>query len=140
MTRYRTHQWSNVVEQFRALAVGNSRFVPLADAVARLAESRYAAGLYPVKSMQTLILYQHERSGTADEQLHLDGVDGELVVRYMPGSTPDPRLALTPVHGTWTKRGTDGMGMLERAFHHLRWFVEYRAVSDAKATERTPAR
>jgi hypothetical protein len=102
---------------------------PMGDAVARIAESRYAAGLYPVQSMHTLLLYQHDYAGPEDEQLRLDCEDGELVVRYRAGTTPDPRFALRPPPGIWEKRGTDVIALLERAFHHLRWFVEYKSAS-----------
>jgi hypothetical protein len=140
MTRHRTLQWSNVVEHFRMLGVSKPQFAPLADAVARVARSRYAAGLYAVKSTHTLILWEHDHSAPADAHLRLDGESGELVMRYVPGTIPDPQLALTPVHGAWTQRGTDVLVLLERAFHHLHWFVDDRQTAAAKPSERLAGR
>jgi hypothetical protein len=97
-------------------------------AVEQLATSPYAAGLYPVQSMHTVRLYQQDRVAPTDEELRLDFEDEAFVVRHRAGPTPDPRFALRPPAGVWTKRGPDAMALLERAFHHLRWFVEYRGV------------
>lgn len=129
MTRYPTHSWDYVVPMFHQFAAEVPALALLGPAVARVAASRYAAGLYPVQSMHTLLLYQHDRAGNEDEQLRLDCEDGELVVRYRCGATPDPRFALVPPAGVWTKRGDDVIALLERAFHHLGWLVEYRTAA-----------
>ena len=127
MTSYPTHTWAYVVEFFCQLAEQNTAFAPMRGAVEQLAAAPYAAGLYPVQSMHTLCLYQHDRAGPEDEQLRLDFEGGEFVVRYRAGGTPDPRFRLRPTAGVWTKRGSDPMALLDRALDHLRWFVEYRA-------------
>jgi hypothetical protein len=121
MSRYPTHSWHDVVDQFRKYSPA-----PLADAVAQIAASRYA-GLHPVASMHTLLLYQHDPAGhPEDERLVLDYESGEFVLRYQPGRVPDHAAALRVEQPTWTKRGKDSMALLDRAIHHLRWFVEYR--------------
>jgi hypothetical protein len=97
------------------------------DAVEQLATSPFAAGLYPVLSMHTVRLYQHDHAGPEDEEVRLDFEGGAFVVRHRTGATPDPRFTLQPTPGVWTKRGPDAIVLLERAFHHLRWFVEYHA-------------
>jgi len=127
MIEYRTHTWPQVVAAFERLASMNDQFAPMADAVARIASSPYATGLYPVQSMHTLRLYQHERYAQTDEELRLDLEDGSFAVRHRAGTTPDPRFTLSEPVGVWEKRGPDAMALLERAFHHLRWFVEYDA-------------
>ena len=125
MTRYPTHSWSYVVEAFRRLA-DVPDLAPLATAVPAIAATRYASDLYPVKSMHTLFLYQHDPAGAEDEHLALTCEEGELVLRYQPGRLPNRVAALRVPEAPWTKRGTDAVALLERAFHHLRWFVEYR--------------
>jgi hypothetical protein len=140
VTRHRSHQWSTVVDRFRELGVVTPRFASLADAVARVAQSRHAARLYPVKSLHTLVLYQNDHTGPRDAQLRLDADGSDFVVRYLPSAIPDPRLALTPVHGTWTTRGIDALVLLDRAFNHLRWFAEPAPSAGAKVSERSPGR
>lgn len=125
MPRYPTHSWPDVVDGFRELA-DVPALAPLAEAVAQIAGSRFAAGLYPVQSMHTLLLYQHDRAGPEDERLLLDAESGELVLRYQPGRLPDRAAAVRVTEAAWTGRGTDVLPLLERALHHLRWFVEYR--------------
>ena len=127
MTRYATHSWPYVVSFFENFGRTYPEFAPLGPAVAQVAASRYAAGLYPVQSHHTLLLYQHDHAGPEDEQVRLDWEDGEFVVRYLNGRVRDPRIAIVPPKGIWTKRGPEAMPLLERAFHHLGWFVEYRA-------------
>jgi hypothetical protein len=114
-----------VVDGFRDLA-DVPALAALAGAVPQIAASRYAAGLHPVKSMHTLLLYQHDRAGPEDERLVLECQGGELVLRHEPGRLPDRTAALRVPPTPWTKRGPDALALLERAFHHLRWFVEYR--------------
>ncbi|HEX8454053.1 MAG TPA: hypothetical protein VF647_18345 [Longimicrobium sp.] len=104
----------------------------MADFVERLAGSRYAAGLFPVKSMHTVRLYQQQRYSTWDDEIRVDYDSGEFVVRYLSGGVwrhLEPRAA----PGVWLKRSPDGFEALERCFHHLRWFVEYHGV-DAQTT------
>lgn len=126
MSEYPTHSWATVVERFRDLAAAVPSFAPLAAGVAQIAASRFASGLHPVASMHTLLLYQHERRRPDDEQLRLDLEGNELVLRYDPGRLPDRPAALRVQERAWTKRGPDALPLLERALHHLRWFVEYR--------------
>lgn len=126
MTRYPTHSWSQVVDAFRWLA-DVPELAPLARAVPAIAATRYAADLYPVASMHTPYLYQHDPAGAEDERLALSCDRGELVLQYQPGRLPDRVAALRVPEVPWTKRGTDAVMLLERALHHLRWFVEYRA-------------
>jgi len=125
MARHATHSWRWVVDAFAELADVPS-LAPLAAAVAQIAASPYAAGLYPVKSMHTLALYQHDRAGSEDERLVLTCDGSELVLRYRPGQWPERTAALPAPEPEWEKRGSDALDLLERAFHHLRWFVEYR--------------
>jgi hypothetical protein len=133
MTRHSTLQWSNVMEHFRMLGVAKPQFAPLADAVTRIALSRYAAVLFPVKSANTLVLFQADHSAPDDAHLRLDGEIGELILRYVPGAKSEPQLALTPVHGAWKQRGSDVLVLLERSFHHLQWFAENRQTATTKA-------
>jgi hypothetical protein len=138
MTSYPTHTWAYVVEFFRQLAEQNTAFAPMRGDVEQLAVSPFAAALYPVQSMHTLCLYQHDRAGPEDEQLRFEFEGGEFMVRYRAGSTPDPRFRLRPTAGVWTKRGSDPMALLDRACHHPRWFVEDRA-PEPKRPHRDPA-
>jgi hypothetical protein len=110
MTSYPTHTWAYVVEFFRQLAEQNTAFAPMRGDVEQLAVSPFAAALYPVQSMHTLCLYQHDRAGPEDEQLRFEFEGGEFMVRYRAGSTPDPRFRLRPTAGVWTKRGSDPNG------------------------------
>ncbi len=138
MTRYPTQSWSDVVAFYRWLATENAYFAPLRDAVELLAASSYAAALHPRTSMQTLLLYQHQRAGPEDEELRLDFEQGTFVVRYRSGAAPDPRFRLRETPGVWTKRGPDALALLARAFHHLRWFAEYHTPA-ASTPPRDPA-
>ena len=124
--RFPTHSWPQVVDSYRWLA-DVPELALLATAVPAIAATRYAAALYPVASMHTLFLYQHDRAGPEDERLALTCEGGELVLRYHPGRLPNRIAALRVPEAPWTKRGSDAVVLLERALHHLRWFVEYRA-------------
>jgi hypothetical protein len=127
MIEYPTRTWDAVRTFFRQLSESNAAFAPMHHAVEQLARSRYAGGLHPVTSMHTLRLYQHDAYSSFDEELRLDYEDGAFVVRHRTGTTPDPRFAIAPVAGVWTTRGSDPMALIDRAFHHLRWFVEYES-------------
>ena len=120
---FAAHSWESVLAGFSDLARDNPVFVPMNAAVEQIAHSSYASGLFPVKSMQSLHLYQHERFEPYDEQLHLDCEEGAFVVRYLSGG--DPRYP-------WTKRGPDALALLDRAIHHVRWFSEYRTAAEDK--------
>ena len=126
MIEYLTQAWPDVVSFYDRLVDEASDFAPMAEFVRQLAASPYAAGLHPVTSMRTLRLFQHDHVAGTDEEVRVDFEDGVFVVRHRAGATPDPHFALRPPPGVWTKRGADGFALLERAFHHLRWFVEYR--------------
>jgi hypothetical protein len=127
MKEFAAHEWPAVVAHFDSIAASDHHWVPLRDCVRRLSGLPIASGLYPIASMQTLRLFQHAAVRLYDNELRLDWVRGEFVVRYLAGtgSKRDPNFALTLPPGTWTKRGADGLVLLDRALHHLRWFVEY---------------
>ena len=133
MLEHRTHTWEYVLGSLRKLAAANAYFEPMRDAMAQLAASPYAAGLYPVLSMHTVRLYQNEHYSAFDEELRLDFEDAEFVLRHRSGSTPVPQFAKSKVAGVWVKRGPQAMPLLERAFHHLRWFNEYSVRPDDEA-------
>lgn len=137
MIEYPTHTWPQVVAEFISLAEAEPSFLPLSHAVEQLASSAYASGLCPVKAMHTLQLYQLDRFQLGDERLLLSYENGAFVVRHLARGTPDPLLSLQPVGG-WTKRGPDALSLLARAFHHLRWFVEYDGTVPAGG-DRAPA-
>jgi hypothetical protein len=126
MISYPSQAWPDVISFYDHLARDTPALAPMAAFVHHLAASPYSAGLHPVTSMQTLRLFQHDHVEGTDEEVRVDFEDGAFVVRYRAGATPDPRFALRPPPGVWTKRGPDGIALLERAFHHLRWLVEYR--------------
>jgi hypothetical protein len=122
-----THEWSAVVQHFDSLADVSERWVPMRDCVRRIAAGPLASGMYPVASLHTLRLYQHQVARHDDDELRLDWESSEFVLRYLPGSgvKRDPRFALAEPPGIWKKSGDDGLALLERALHHLRWFVQY---------------
>src|SRR5579871_1232813 len=105
MTEYSTQTWPAVVAAFHELGSAALVFRPLARAVEQLAASPFAPGLYPVKSMHTLQLYQRHRYNLGDERVQLGFDDGQFVVRHLPHGTPDPDLVLAPRAGVWTKKG-----------------------------------
>ena len=117
------HSWPSVVQFFRGSAGANPDFEPLHQLVARLAESRLAQGLFPVKSMHTIYLYQQDRWSDADDVVRVEFQDGEFVVQYFPGDSR-PRGTGTPA--VWARRGKDGFAIVEGCVRHLGWFVEYR--------------
>jgi hypothetical protein len=116
MTGYPAHSWSYVVGAFRDFAAANAYFAPMRAFVQQLADSPYAASLYPQQSMHTLRLSQYREVSNEAERLSVDLEGGEFVVRYQGG----------PTAAVWTKRHADGMVALERLFEHLRWFTEYQ--------------
>ena len=124
---YATHSWPWAVQFFRDRAHDNSYFVPLHQFVVRLAESRYAPGLFPVQSMHTINLYQQDRWSDADDVVRVEFENGEFQVQYFPGASR-PRGAGTPA--VWMRRGKDGFRILEDCLRHLGWFVEYRNAED----------
>lgn len=117
-----THSWTSVVEFFRSCEEANPYFSPLHQFAVRLAESRYAPGVFPVQSMHSVRLYQQERNTDLDPFIHVTFEQGAFTVVYHPGASR-PRLLGTPAE--WSRRGEDGFGILEGCFRHLGWFVEY---------------
>ena len=110
------------MEFFRSCEEANPYFSPLHQFAVRLAESRYAPGVFPVQSMHSVRLYQQERSTDLDPFIHVTFEQGAFTVVYHPGASC-PRLLGTPAE--WSRRGEDGFGILEGCFRHLGWFVEY---------------
>jgi hypothetical protein len=90
MARYPTHDWAYVVESFRRFSATVPGCEPMGEAVAQIAESRYASGLFPVQSMHTLLLYQHDLAGPEDEQLRLDCEDGESAAAAFASASAGP--------------------------------------------------
>ena len=132
-----THTWHWVVSSFRDDAADAPFLAPMAGLAERLATSPYAAGLFPVRSMHTIRLYQQERNSVFEEtiQIDFDHDAGEFVVRHFsPGGGRYYAGGLRifnqyqPAPGVWMRRSRDGFAALERCFHHLRWFVEYDGV------------
>lgn len=119
---YPAHPWEWVVTSCRDAARANPYFLPLDRFATRLAASRYARGLFPVKSMHSIRLYQGDRYTNDDPMVHVLFEQGEFVVRYWPGSLR-PSRAGTPA--LWERRGPDGFGILEGCLRHLGWFIEY---------------
>ena len=129
MDGYRTHDWHWAASTFRDDADEYPRFAPLAGLMERLAASPYASGLFPVRSMQTIRLYQHDRYSVTSDAIHIDfDFDAkEFVVQYR--ALPFSKTYTTPERERcWTKRSRDGFAAVERCLHHLRWFVEYDGV------------
>lgn len=127
MIPHEAHSWQDVACSFRDLADENAYFAPMAAVVERLARSPYAAGLFPVKSMHTVRLYQQQRYFVWDDEIRVEYDSGEFVVRYFSGGGfrhLEPRAA----PGVWMKRSPDGFAAFERCLHHVRWFVEYDGV------------
>ena len=116
MPEYPAQTWSSVIERYRRLAVANPYFAPMRDLVERIAASRYASGLHPLVSMQTLRLSPRERFNLQTDEVRIDCENGEFVVRYQGG----------PAAAIWTKRDPDGFAAFERFLEHIRWFVDYR--------------
>lgn len=125
LAEHPAHSWPSVVQFFRGCARADPYFEPLHQLVARLADSRLAQGLFPVKAMHTIYLYQQDRWSDADDVVRVELQDGEFVVQYFPGASR-PRGTGTPA--VWARRGTDGFAILEGCLRHLGWFVEYRGV------------
>jgi hypothetical protein len=126
-----THSWTSIVEFFAYCAEGNPYFAPLHQFGVRLAESRYASGVFPVQSMHSVRLYQNGRYTDVDPFIHVRFEHGKFTVVYIPGASR-PRLLGTPAE--WSRRGEDGFGILEGCFRHLGWFVEYRVAGDVAAS------
>ena len=106
--------WDAVVASFRSLARAHAFYAPMSAAVDRLAASEHAPGLFPVRSMQSLRLFQGAQYEVSDEEVFLAWEGAEFLVRYWGG--PDRRQA-------WAKRGPDAQVLLQMAFDHVRWFV-----------------
>lgn len=118
---WQAHSWTWVVESFHDSARSNPYFAPLHQFAARLADSRYAFGVFPVRSMHSVRLYQQERYTDLDPFVHVKLEGGAFTVVYYPGASR-PRLLGMPAE--WSRHGEDGFGILEGCFRHLGWFVE----------------
>lgn len=119
-----THDWTSVVEFFDDCAQHDPYFAPMHQFAMRLAESRYASGVFPVQSMHTIRLYQRERYTDDDAFVHVRFEQGAFTVGYVSG-TSHPHFLGTPAK--WSRHGEDGFAILEGCFRHLGWFVEYRS-------------
>ena len=129
MGRDRTQSWESVASGFRGIADANPGFARMAHMAEQLAASPYAAGLFPVQSMHTIRLYQHDRYSASDDaiQIDIDFDTEELVVRYRAWRFSES-YTLPELERSWTKRTRDGFAAVERCIQHLHWFVEYDGV------------
>jgi len=120
MSSYMTHTWSSVVSFYQKAAPNGVRVARMAELVARVAASPYAAALHPVTSHYMLRLFAHDTWDTSDDQIQVEH-DGEAFeVRYVASGRPhNPQQA--PVHSDWHRRDVDGYAALERCLDHLRW-------------------
>ena len=121
---YPHHSWTDVSAFYTEIAATNAQVGPMRDFVVQLARSRYADALYPMQSMQTLILSLHEQVHQYQDRVSVDYEEGEFVVRYQGG----------PTAAVWTARRPDGMAALERFFHHVGWFPQQVAAGSDHET------
>jgi hypothetical protein len=84
MAIIRTQPWGRIVEFYRARATANPFFQPMMILAQQIAASRYASGLYPWTSMQTLCISQTLEADSNKEVLRiwLDPQDGAVVFDF----------------------------------------------------------
>ncbi len=128
---YRAHGWEKVRESFADIEEYRPDLRPMQELVDRIAASRYAAGLHPVASMWTVLLYQvpdYDPSREPRIVIEYDAAAGEFVVQYHAGPYARP-YSTQALESRWTKRHPDGLFALERCFHHLGWFTDERSAT-----------
>ena len=120
MSTCRTKTWPPVVAFYQESAPNGARVAHMAELVARIAASPYAAALHPVTSHYMLRLFAHDSWEPGDDQIQIEH-DGEAFeVRYVASARPH-KTHRAPVHSTWHRRDVDGYAALERCLDHLRW-------------------
>ena len=120
MSTYRTKSWSSVVAFYQKDAPNGARIARMAELVARIAASKYAAALHPVTSHYLLRLFAHDSWDTSDDQIQIEHDGDAFEVRYVASGRPH-NAQQAPVHSTWHRRDVDGYAALERCLDHLRW-------------------
>src|SRR5690349_4209277 len=88
MSTYRTKTWPSVVAFYQKSAPNSARIAHMAELVARVATSPYAAALHPVTSHYMLRLFAHDSWEPGDDQIQIEH-DGEAFeVRYVASARP----------------------------------------------------
>lgn len=118
-----TKPWQSIVEFYRSRTLSNPFFEPMLMLAEQIAASKYASGLYPWTSMQTLCISQTSEADSDKEVLRIsiDPDDGALVFDFQEtGST-------LPKYQHWVRRSApqEVFSRLERFLRLKKWFVEY---------------
>lgn len=118
----KTQSWQKVTKFYRDIAEKNAFFRPMMELAGQIAASKYANGLYPWTSMQTLCISQTEEADTDKELLRisLDPRDSVLILDFQEtGST-------LPKYQHWIRRcpPEDGFSRFERFVKFKGWFVD----------------
>jgi hypothetical protein len=118
----KTQSWQKVTKFYREITEKNAFFRPMMELAEQIAASKYASGLYPWTSMQTLCISQTEEADSDKEVLRisLDPLDGVLVYDFQEtGST-------LPKYQHWIRRYSpeEGFTRFERFVKLKGWFVD----------------
>src|SRR5215467_10566271 len=83
MPMIQTKPWQKIVEFYRSLTESNSFFQPMLTLAEQITASKYANGLYPWTSMQTLCISQTPVADSGKEALYISiDRDGTLVFDF----------------------------------------------------------
>jgi hypothetical protein len=98
MTTVKTQTWQTITKFYRDRTEKNPFFRPMLELAEQIAASKYASGLYPWNSMQTLCISQTPEADLDKEVLRisLDPQDGALVFDFQETSS---KLAEIPALG-----------------------------------------
>jgi hypothetical protein len=122
----KTQSWQKVTTFYRDRTEKNPFFRPMMELAEQIAASKYASGLYPWTSMQTLCISQTPEADSDKEVLRISfDQDGALVYDFQEtGST-------LPKYKHWTRRCSpdEGFSRFERFVQLKRWFVDHSPLS-----------
>jgi predicted esterase YcpF (UPF0227 family) len=122
MAIIRTQPWEKIVEFYRSRATANPFFEPMMILAQQIAASKYASGLYPWTSMQTLCISQTSEADSNKEVLRIwiDPQDGAVVFDFQETASQLPK------YQHWIRRcpPQEAFSRLERFLQLKKWFVE----------------
>ena len=121
MRSYKAHTWNSVIERYRDQSKKNKGFKPIADLAERLSKSPYAGGIYPMASMNTILLAQTPEFDPNREVLAIDYdfEKGSFTLKFREHADPKRK--------SWTKYcpPEEVYSGVVHFFRLQKWFTEF---------------
>jgi hypothetical protein len=117
---FKSRSWGDIARSFAELAEANSYFQPMSQLVSEIATSKYAIGLFPIKSMHDLWISQSEEFEMWHEALliRFDVINHKFLFQYVENPY---------VKNPWQRECPEATGFqtFERFLEMKKWFLKF---------------